>query len=146
MDTLGYGAHLIVDGFGASAPLLDESWVVAAALELHAAQGWAESPLTQVSYWFPDGVSVGLSLPNGHLTLHTFAAHQRLTLSVFNPQVLTTAGLTDILRARFSLGRLEAYLGSRTVALPQNHERAVKQIIGERHYADLRLDESLFAF
>jgi S-adenosylmethionine/arginine decarboxylase-like enzyme len=146
MDTLGYGAHLIVDGFGSSAPLHDEPWMLAAALELLETQGWDEAHVTRVSYWFPEGVSVGLSLPTGHLTLHTFAARQQLSLSVFNPQTMSTEAVTGALRSRFGLGRLEAYLGSRTVALPQNHERAVKQLIGERRYTDLRLDETVLTF
>ncbi len=146
MDTLGYGAHLIVDGFGSSAPLLDEPWVIEATLELFRAQGWSEEQLTRVSYWFPDGVSVGLSLPTAHLTLHTFAARQQVSLSLFNPQVLTTQVVTEMLGARFGAGRLEAYLSSRTISLPQDHDRAVKQLIGERNYTDLRLDEAIYSF
>ena len=146
MDTLGYGAHLIVDGFGSSAPLHDEPWVVEATLELFRAQGWSEDQLTRVSYWFPEGVSVGLSLPTAHLTLHTFAARQQFSLSLFNPQTLTTENVTKMLSGRFGMGRLEAYLSSRTIALPQDHDRAVKQLIGERHYTDLRLDEAIFTF
>lgn len=143
---MGYGTHLIVDGFGSSAALHDEPWVVEATLELFRAQTWTEDQPTRVSYWFPEGVSVGLSLPTAHLTLHTFAARQLFSLSLFNPQVLTTEGVTKLLRERFGIGRLEAYLSSRTITLPQDHDRAVKQLVGERHYTDLRLDEGIFTF
>lgn len=143
---MGYGAHLIVDGFGSSAPLLDEPWLLGAAAELLQALGSSEKQLTRISYWFPDGVSVGLLLPNSHLTLHTYAQRQSVSVGVFNPQTLATEGITAALRERFGVGRLEGHLGSPTVAFPHDHDRAVKQLLGERSYTDMRLDETLSAF
>lgn len=143
MDALGYGAHLIVDGFGSSAPLHDERWLLSTADELLKLLDTHDDHVLRVSYWFPEGVSVGLALPNSHLTLHSFAQRQAVSLEVFSPQMLSNEGIGAQFRERLQIGRLEGYLGSRTVALPQDHDRAVKHLLGERSYTDLRLDEAL---
>lgn len=143
MDSLGYGAHLIIDGFGATAPLHDESWNIDAASELLSVLERPNAPLTRVSYWFEDGVSVGLALPESHLTLHTFAPRRTLSLSLFSPQLLAAEGVIEAFRTRFAVGRLESHLGSRSVALPQDEARAIRYLLGERNYTDVRLDDTL---
>jgi S-adenosylmethionine/arginine decarboxylase-like enzyme len=142
MESLGYGAHLIVDGFGATAPLGDEGWNKEAAAHLLAQLG-EHGPPTLVSYWFEDGVSVGLALPESHLTLHTFAERRTVSLSLFSPQLLAIEKVLGAFRERFGVGRLESHLGSRGVALPQEEARAVPYLLGERNYTDVRLDDSL---
>lgn len=142
VDSLGYGAHLIVDGFGAAAPLGDEGWNKEAAAQLLALFGSPDQG-TWVSYWFEDGVSVGVALPGSHLTLHTFAARRTVSLSVFSPQLLATEGVTRMFRQRFEVGRLESHLSSRGVALPQDEGLAVRYLLGERNYTDVRLDDTL---
>ncbi len=144
MNSLGYGAQVIVDGYGASAPLHDESWVIETAYHLLGTLGSQGSDPFKVSYWFPDGVSVGLALPEAHLTLHTFAGRRLACLGVFSPQLLSAQGMTGVFRERFAIGRLEGHLGSRSVLLPQHEERALSYLLGERSYTDVRLDESLF--
>ena len=101
---------------------------------------------TRVSYWFEDGVSVGIALPGSHLTLHTFAARRTASLSVFSPQLLATEGIIEAFRGRFGVGRLESHLGGRSVALPQHEGRAVRYLLGERTYTDVRLDDTLVVF
>lgn len=146
MDSLGYGAHLIVDGFGATAPLRDEDWNKEAAQQLLTVLGLPDDRVVRVSYWFEDGVSVGLALPESHLTLHTFAARRTVSLSVFSPQLLATEGVLEAFRQRFEIGRLESHLGSRSVALPQDEARATPYLLGERNYTDVRLDDTLLVF
>lgn len=143
MDSLAYGAHLIVDGFGAAAPLHDENWNKDAALELLATLEHPDAAPTRVSYWFEDGVSVGLALPDSHLTLHTFAARRTLSLNVFSPNLRAAEGIIEVFRMRFAVGRIESHLGSRSVALPQDEARALPYLLGERHYTDVRLDDTL---
>jgi len=143
VDSLGYGAHLIVDGFGATAPLGDEGWNKEAAQQLLTVLGVSEAQLTRVSYWFEDGVSVGLALPESHLTLHTFSARCTVSLSIFSPQLLATEGVLEAFRQRFEIGRLESHLGGRSVALPQDEARAIPYLLGERNYTDVRLDDTL---
>ena len=133
----------MIDGFGASAPLHDENWNKAAALELLATLEHPDAALTRVSYWFEDGVSVGLALPDSHLTLHTFAPRRTLSLSFFSPQLRAAENVIEVFRARFTVGRVESHLGSRSVALPQDEARAVPYLLGERHYTDVRLDDTL---
>lgn len=145
MDSLGYGAHLIIDGFGATAPLHDESWNIDAASELLSVLERPDVQLTRVSYWFEDGVSVGLALPESHLTLHTFAPRRTLSLSLFSPQLLAAEGIIEAFRTRFAVGRLESHLGSRSVALPQDEARAIRYLLGERNYTDVRLDDTLMS-
>ena len=146
MDSLGYGAHLIVDGFGAAAPLGDEGWNKEAAQQLLSSLGLPDDRVVRVSHWFEDGVSVGLALPESHLTLHTFSARRTVSLSVFSPQLLATEGVLEAFRQRFEVGRLESHLGSRAVALPQDEGRAVPYLLGERNYTDVRLDDTLLVF
>lgn len=134
---------MIADGFGASAPLHDEGWIIETAHRLLGTLGPSSGEPFRVSYWFPDGVSVGLALPEAHLTLHTFAARRLVCLGVFSPQLLTAQGITRVFRERFAIGRLEGHLGSRSVLLPQHEENALKYLLGERSYTDVRLDESL---
>ncbi len=143
MDSLAYGAHLIIDGFGAAAPLHDENWNKDAALELLATLEYPDASLTRVSYWFEDGISVGLALPDSHLTLHTFAPRRTLSLSFFSSQLRAAENVIEVFRARFAVGRIESHLGSRSVALPQDEARAVPYLLGERHYTDVRLDDTL---
>ncbi len=143
MDSLGYGAHMMVDGYGVSAPLLDEGWVIGAAWQLLGVLGPSNDEPVKVSYWFPDGVSVGLARPEAHLTLHTFAGRRLVCLGVFSPQLLSAQDMTRVFQERFSVGRLEGHLGSRSVLLPQHYESALKYLLGERSYTDVRLDESL---
>ena len=133
----------MIDGFGAAAPLHDEGWNKDAAMELLAVLERPDAAPTQVSYWFEDGVSVGLALPEAHLTLHTFAPRRTLSLSVFSPQLLAAEGIIEAFRTRFAVGRVESHLGSRSVALPQDEARAVPYLLGERHYTDVRLDDTL---
>jgi len=146
VESLGYGAHLIIDGFGSTAPLHDEGWSRDAASQLLSALGLPDAEPTRVSYWFEDGVSVGLALPESHLTLHTFAPRRTLSLSVFSPQLLATEGVIEAFRTRFGVGRLESYLGSRSVSLPQHEQRAIRHLLGERNYTDVRLDDTLLVF
>lgn len=143
MDSLGYGAHLIVDGFGAAAPLADEGWNKEAAQQLLTTLGLTDDRVVRVSYWFEDGVSVGLALPESHVTLHTFASRRTVSLSVFSPQLLATEGVIEAFRRRFEVGRLESHLGGRAVALPQDEGRAISHLLGERNYTDVRLDDTL---
>ena len=143
MNSLGYGAQVIVDGYGASAPLHDEGWVIETAYRLLGTLGSPANDPLKVSYWFPDGVSVGLALPEAHLTLHTFAARRLVCLGVFSPQLLSARGMTDMFRERFAVGRLEGHLGSRSVLLPQAEKVALEYLLGERSYTDVRLDENL---
>ena len=134
---------MIVDGYGASAPLHDEGWVIGTAYRLLSTLGSVSGDPVKVSYWFPDGVSVGLALPEAHLTLHTFAWRRLVCLGIFSPQLLSAQGMTGVFKERFEVGRLEGQLGSRSVILPQDEDSALKYLLGERSYTDVRLDESL---
>lgn len=146
MESLGYGAHLIIDGFGSTAPLHDEGWNKDAALHLLSGLGLKDVAPIRVSYWFQDGVSVGLALPESHLTLHTFAPRRTVSLSIFSPQLLATEGVIEAFRMHFGVGRLESYLGSRSISLPQHEQRAIRYLLGERNYTDVRLDDTLLVF
>ena len=143
MNSLGYGPHMIIDGYGASAPLLDEGWVIGTAYGLLGTLSSENGDPVKVSHWFPDGVSVALVLPEAHLTLHTFAGRRLACLGMFSPQLLSAQNVTRVFQERFGVGRLEGQLGSRSVVLHQDGESAFKYLMGERSYADVRLDESL---
>lgn len=143
MDPLGYGTHMMVDGFGASAPLLDEPWMIDAAYTLLRTLGPGGADPVKVSYWFPDGVSVGLARPESHLTLHTFVGRQLVCVGIFTPQLVSVQGFSSVFGGRFQLGRLEGHLGSRNVVLPQDEGSALRYLWGERNYTDVRLDDRL---
>jgi S-adenosylmethionine/arginine decarboxylase-like enzyme len=144
MDTLAYGAHLIVDGYGAKEPLLvDEAHAQGAMRELAESLGLGSEPTLTLTHRAHDGLSVGLALPESHLTLHTFQPAQRLSLGVFSRQTLALGEVLELLRNRFGLGRFESHLESRGVILPQDAGRAHTFLLGERTYTDLRLDDTL---
>ncbi len=134
---------MIVDGFGASAPLHDEGWVISAAYRLLGTLGSGKGDPLKVSYWFPEGVSVALVHPEAHLTLHTFAERRLACLGVFSPQLLSAQEMTGAFRELFAIGRLEGQLGSHSAILSQHEESVLKYLLGERSYTDVRLDESL---
>jgi len=96
-----------------------------------------------VSQRLEGGVSVGMVLPESHLTLHTFAARRCVCLSIFSRRELGFGGVLDTLREGFGVGRLESHLGSRSTSLPQEAESARSHLVGERNYTDVRLDDAL---
>lgn len=147
METLGYGAHLIVDGHGArEAQLEDEGHVLGVATEVLEALGLSSAHALTLMHRAQDGVSVGIALPESHLTLHTFRVPQRISMGVFSRQTLSLGEVLELLERRFGLGRLESHLGSRSVVLPQDEARARSLLLGERTYTDLRLDDTLLAY
>ncbi len=147
METLGYGTHLIVDGFGAASTTLESAeYAFEVAGEVLASLELGSAHTTPLSHHAEGGVSVGLVLPESHLTLHTFSGARSVSLSLFSRQVLHFERVLELLQVRFEVGRLESYLGSRSVALPQDAEQALPFLIGERSYTDVRLDDTLLVF
>ncbi len=59
--------------------------------------------------------------------------------------MVSVQGFSSVFQGRFSLGRLEGHLGSRSVVLPQDERSALRYLLGERNYTDVRLDDSLLA-
>lgn len=143
MDSLGYGTLIIVDGFGSFAPIHNENWVIERIWQILQSQSLPKDEVLQVSHWFPDGVSVGLALPQTQIMLHTFAARHMVSLNLFSPDRTATDIIGLIFRENFQVGRIEGRLAHHSGVLPHDKESALKMLFGERRYADLRLDDSL---
>lgn len=147
---LGFGSYYIIDGYQAGeAQLADEhhlrtvmtAW--AQRLEPHIEPGVvlvsARAPQTA-------GVSVGVNLPESHLALHTFPDRRNFSAQIFSRRIIAVQVIIDELKSQLGMGRFESHLGTRSKTFPAN-EAALRQVLlGDRDYADARLDESLLAF
>lgn len=142
LTLLGYGSHLIIDGFGAEAEALASTRSLAALKEL--ARDFETSVLVERELSTNEGSSALLVYGESHLSLHTFLSKRALCLNVFSRRTLEFERVTSALKKRFTLGRVESYLSSRSRSY---HERLDLDALlrGERTYTCARLDESLIA-
>ena len=87
-----------------------------------------------------DGVS-GLSVSaESQILLHTFPSHQRIVFRAFSRRILPVITLSERVRVRFGIGRLESQLRQRTVLVPDEEEIPYGRVLaGERSYARLRV-------
>ncbi len=147
-DTLGYGTHLILDGFRADAARLSDEAAVAAALEAmlglmgetgaagvrfrHARDGTA-------------GVSAALVGAEAHVCLHAFPALRKLSLDAFSARSLPSQAVTEAFLQRFAVGRYESRIHGRGRLLPPEQEGIERALDGDRDYARLRLRDLLGA-
>lgn len=143
LNLLGYGSHLIIDGFGADAAALGDRERVMAALK--ALAGDLEPVvLREHTLEEEDGHSSLLVFGESQLSLHTFVSQRSLSLNAFSRRTLEPQRLMDELKGRFTLGRVESYLSSRGRTYHETLD-ADALLRGERAYTCARLDESLIA-
>ena len=148
MESLGYGTHLIIDGFAAEAAALLDTAVLETFLLEQAARlepGKRAAPEVHTVEVLPTGLSAALLLPESHLSLHTFNKDRILTLSVFSRHGLALGELTDSLAKTFGVRRFESHLSNHSRTMSKEDVRRTRTLQGERSYAAVRLTEA-FAF
>ena len=145
METLGYGTHMIIDGFNAETATLDDTTVLKAFLLDQATRlepgKRAVSEVHTVEV-LPTGLSAALLLPESHLSLHTFTKSRTLTLSVFSRHGLNLSDLTDSLAATFGVRRFESHLSNHSRTMSKEPAHRTRTLHGERSYAATRLTEA----
>ncbi|CAN5908017.1 hypothetical protein BH24DEI2_BH24DEI2_12730 [soil metagenome] len=142
METLGYGTHLVIDGFAADgATLLDTAVLQSFLLEQAdlLEPGKRAVPEVHTVEVLPTGLSAALLLPESHLSLHTFVESRIITLSVFSRHGLALGSLTDSLAATFRVRRFESHLSNHSRTMSKEDLRRTRTLHGERSYAATRL-------
>jgi S-adenosylmethionine/arginine decarboxylase-like enzyme len=142
LDVLGFGSHLIIDGFGAEAALLgDETRVEGVTQGFAEVLGEIETGRQLLRH--EGGLSMLLLLDEAHLSLHTFAPQRSLSLSVFSRRSLNLESILEKLREGFGAGRLESYMTSRSASYCSGLLDVSALLAGERAYASARLADGL---
>lgn len=139
-DVLGYGNVLSLDGFRAVAPTPTTPSDIESFLgELGELLDPGGGPRVHVSAG-DDGVS-GLSVSaEAQILVHTFPEHQRIVFRAFSRRILPVITLSERVRVRFGIGRLESQLRQRTVLIPSEEQAPPGRVLaGERSYARLRV-------
>ena len=145
METLGYGTHLILDGFNADAKSLEEAVItdflkgLAELLE----PGKQVTPEVRPVEDLPSGFSAALLLPESHATLHTFNEARVLSLQVFSRHGLELSDLNRRLGSAFGVRRFESHISNHSKTMSKDPERRARTLLGDRSYAGLRLTEGL---
>ncbi len=147
-DTLGFGTHLILDGFRADgARLAEEARIVAALEAILDLMGEAGAGPVRVRH-APDGgeaISAALVGAEAHVCLHAFPALHKLSLEAFSTRALPTQAITETFLERFGVGRHESRVHGRGRLLPRRQEALEQALDGDRDYARLRLRDLLGA-
>lgn len=146
METLGYGTHLLLDGFKADErALADEAAVRAAVLALAQALEPRHAPDVLLEHLDGPlgGHSAAALLAESHLTLHTFPAAQRLSASVFSRHGLDVKALSELLSRHCGARRFESHLKNHGRTMAKGLERRRRTLLGDRQYAALRLQDQV---
>ncbi|MEJ2288871.1 MAG: S-adenosylmethionine decarboxylase [Deinococcales bacterium] len=145
-DTLGYGTHLILDGFRADAARLsDEERVEAVLRSTLVLMGEAAGGVfrLRVAHDGGQGISAALVGAESHLCLHTFPALDKLSLEAFSTRALPTQAITEAFLDGFGVGRYESRVHGRGRLLPRQVAALEQALDGDRDYARLRLRDLL---
>lgn len=146
-DALGFGTHLILDGFRADAGRLADRDAVAGLL--HELAGSLRAATAAEVVWGPrdprdpGGLSAALVHAEVHLALHTFPQLGKLTLDLFSTRTVPVDAVAARFRAVFAVGRQEASVHGRGRLLPARGEALTRTLRGDRDYARLRLRDLL---
>ncbi len=148
-DALGYGTHLILDGFRATAADLagagDIDDVLTAFGALIEPASGPQRRLIQPGDDGTEGVSAAVVGSEAHLCLHTFGTLRKLSLEAFSTRTLPVQSLTELFVERFAVGRYEAHVRVRGRLLPRQDDALRRALEGDRQYARVRLRDLLSA-
>lgn len=145
-EALGYGTHLILDGFGAAAEsLASDDAVRACLLEVgREAERGPEGAVALVHFWGPyEGPSGALLGAESYLVLHAFPRQRKLTLNAFSLHGLSSDASVKALKTHFGVGRTEHQRRGRSRQVPTSREVLERLLAGDRRYAGLRLTDLL---
>ena len=144
LDVVGYGNLLTIDGFrGKAHALADAADVGSLLAELGELLDPGAVQRTRTDEG-EDGISAALVSAESQLAVHTFPAFERISFRAFSRRVLPVITLSERVRVRFALGRLESQLKHRATLVPDEDAVPMSRVLaGERAYARLRLGDVL---
>jgi len=149
LDALGYGTHLILDGFRADPDgLVRRSLIDEVVRELGArleGGGAGEAIVLLFEEGVDRGLSAALVQGESHLCVHTFPALHKLTLDAFSTRSVPVDAIASAFRHRFEVGRTESQIHGRGRLLPRERDPLERAVRGDRDYARLRLRDLLSA-
>ncbi|MEJ2666956.1 MAG: S-adenosylmethionine decarboxylase [Deinococcales bacterium] len=149
VDPLGYGTHLILDGFRADDVLLTDAASVESVLadlgELMNETGSVSRVTVLASPDAREGLSGALVAAESQLCIHTFAPLHKLSLEAFSSRSLPADAVKRVFVERFRVGRVECRIHGRGRLLPRAQEPLELALRGERDYVRLRLRDLLGA-
>lgn len=148
-DALGYGTHLILDGFRADAEALARRALIEEVVRELGAQLDRGAVVESLLLSFDDGPDRGLSAAlvqgESHLCVHTFPDLHKLSLDAFSARNVPVDAVVSAFRHRFEVGRTESQVHGRGRLLPRTREHLERAVRGDRDYARLRLRDPLSA-
>lgn len=145
-DPLGYGTHLIVDGFRVDAARpADEEAFAAALREIFTLMGGSGGEPVIVRSEGEQGLSGAIVGAEAYLCLHTFPTIDKLSLEAFSGRAIASQPITDAVVERFGVGRVECRVHGRGRLLPRGRDALEHALLGDRSYARLRLRDLLRA-
>lgn len=149
MDPLGYGTHLILDGFRADGTLLADATSVESVLtelgELMNETDGVSTVTVVASRGDRGGLSGALVAAESQLCIHTFAQLHKLCLEAFSSRTVPADAVTRMFVERFRVGRYECRVHGRSRLLPRERDALEQALRGERDYVRLRLRDLLGA-
>lgn len=139
-DILGFGSHVVIDGFDAGVDRLTHDalyeLVVTVSRQLEDAHDAHVEVLEQRGVMA--GITAGTRLAESHVIVHAFPDCAALSLVVFSRKYLDWHMLASELRNRFDIGRYDSHIANRSRMLPKDStERALRS---HRHYTAFRLE------
>ena len=139
-DILGFGTHVVIDGFGAEVDHLTRDalceLVVTVSRQLEGGRDVHVEVLEQTG--FMAGITAGTRLAESHVIIHAFPGCAALSLVVFSRKYLDWHAFANELRNRFDIGRYDSHIANHSRMLPKDGtERALRS---DRHYTAFRLE------
>jgi S-adenosylmethionine decarboxylase len=146
METLGYGTHLIVNGFHATSEKLTdvahlEHFVTQLARSIE-----PKAKLTLESYTSdapPTGISTVALMAESYITLHTYSDSALVSLRLFSRHGFNIQEPVTLLRDALGLARFESHLSNHGHTVSKNAAQRQKTVLGERQYTLLHLRKNV---
>jgi S-adenosylmethionine/arginine decarboxylase-like enzyme len=145
METLGYGTHLIINGFHVASHQLDDPAQLerlVTHLAQHLEPGAQVKPETYSSD-APRGSSTVALLAESYVTLHTYSELGLLSLRLFSRHGLNTQEPVTLLRETLGLSRFESHLSNHGHTVSKDAAQRQKTVLGERQYTLLHLSKNV---
>ena len=144
MELLGYGTHLMIDGYDGDRGALAAEAVVKTLLSAISKslepQKTAELETYKVKHSV--GISALASLPESHVSVHTFPDLGSVSLKVFTRYQLSLEAFSTLLNDAFQCKRIEHHLSNHSKVMPIEPSEKEKVLLGDRQYSHLRLASS----
>lgn len=145
MEILGYGTHLIVDGFQAGPTLADTGALLSFLREAAGRLEPQQAAPFELVVEAEDGASLALVAPESHLSLHAYPELAVVSMRVFSRRSTPVAELLSEFERSFRVGRFESQQANISKALPRDAALLERALRGDRQYTLARLDNGWLA-